>query len=84
METDVAFVSIWHKRAVRELTFSVEVLTFCSSAVNNAILATRAFNGLFNTGNSGGDNFHGFTEGLDVVVKICESTRVVTKDLGAF
>ena len=32
LETEVAFASIWHVRAVRELTFSVRVLTFCSTA----------------------------------------------------
>ena len=42
LETDVAFVSILHMRAVRELTFSVRVLTFCSNAANDAILAERA------------------------------------------
>ena len=42
LETDVAFVSILHVRAVRELTFSVRVLTFCSNAANDAILAERA------------------------------------------
>ena len=32
LETDVAFVSNLHMRAVRELTFSVRVLTLCSNA----------------------------------------------------
>ena len=74
LETDVAFVSILHMRAARELTCSVRVLTFCSNAAKDAILAERAY-GLFDTGNSGSDHTHGFTKGLDVVVKICESTR---------
>ena len=42
LETDVAFVSILHVRAVRELTVSVTVLTFGSIAANNAILEERA------------------------------------------
>ena len=42
LETYVAFVSILQMRAVRELTFSVRVLTFCSNAANDAILAERA------------------------------------------
>ena len=42
LEAEAAFVSILHMRAVRELTFSVRVLTFCSNAANDAILAESA------------------------------------------
>ena len=74
LETNVAFVSILHIRTVRERTFSARVLTLlqCSKSRH---LSREGVDGLFNTGNSGGGHTHGLTEGLDVVVKICESTR---------
>ena len=75
LETNVAFVPILHMRVVRELSFSVRVLGFCSISVHKRHLGREGIGGLFNTGNSGGDHTHGFIEGLHVVVKICESTR---------
>ena len=71
LELEVAFASIWHTRAVRELGCWRSV----SNAVNNAILATRASTVCSTLVSLEVDNLHGFTDGLHVVVKICESTR---------
>ena len=42
LEADVVFVSILQIRAVGELIFSVRVLTLCSNAAHDAILAEKA------------------------------------------
>ena len=75
LETDVAFVSNLQMRAVRELTFSVKVLTFCSIAAKNAILAERALTVCSTLVILEVTIPTAYTEGLDVVVKFCESTR---------
>ena len=78
---DVAFVSILHVRAMRELTFCKGADVSVPWLQRTPSLAEKAFDSLFNTtGNSRGDHTHSFTEGLDVVDKIFEPTpRVVTK-----
>ena len=68
IDAEAACVSTLHTRAVR-------LLKFFSISANIAILAERSIVSLLNTGNSGGDHTYGITEGLDVVVKICGSTR---------
>ena len=75
LETDVAFVSIWHIRAVRMLTFSVRGVGVLFQYCKRRHLGNKGIDGLFDTGNSGGDNSHSFTNGLHVVVDICESSR---------
>ena len=65
LETDVAFVSILHIRAVRELT-----------CCKRRHLGRDGIDGLFNTGNSGGDHTQGFTEGLDFG---CRSLRILAR-----
>ena len=75
LETDVAFVSIFaHACSVRADIFckSADVQFQCCKRRH---LGREGIDGLLNTGNSGGDHTYGFTEGLDMVVKICESTR---------
>ena len=75
LETSVAFVSILHMRAVSELTFSVRVLTFRSIAANNAILAERALTVCSTLEILEVTIPTASLRDLDVVVRICESTR---------
>ena len=67
LEANVAFASIWHIRAVREMKSS-------SIAANRATLAHGALTVCSTLVILEGDNTHGLTNGFDLFVEICKSS----------